>query len=118
MVEDHCHYGLEFVVRDELSRQTTCLPCCFTSTYEDDESMSLHVRSFEHICRIMVFIYVFCLQFCCVWWISPHCRSCLLSSPTQDDDERILCYIFVLRYVSSFEDSHFFAVKLLSFFQI
>lgn len=54
LVQDHCYYGLQYIVRDELGRYNICTCCHFVCTFEDDELISTHVRSIEHLTRIMV----------------------------------------------------------------
>uniref|UniRef100_A0A915DEB3 C2H2-type domain-containing protein n=1 Tax=Ditylenchus dipsaci TaxID=166011 RepID=A0A915DEB3_9BILA len=52
-IQDHCYFGLQYIVRDELNRQTTCLCCYLVCSYEDDDVMCLHVRSYDHITRVI-----------------------------------------------------------------
>lgn len=58
-VQDHCHYGLQYVVRDELSRQSLCTCCYFACSYDEDDIMGMHVRTYEHISRVLVNILFF-----------------------------------------------------------
>lgn len=56
-VQDRCHYGVKYVVRDELSRQSICTSCSFVCNYDDDDLMGLHLRTYEHISRVLVILF-------------------------------------------------------------
>ncbi|KAI3415966.1 hypothetical protein GPALN_005525 [Globodera pallida] len=52
-IQNHCEFGLEFIIRDVLSSKLYCT-CCFVQCDDSDtQTFSKHARSLQHITRAM-----------------------------------------------------------------
>lgn len=54
--QDHCEYGLQFIIKNKLTKKLFCT-CCFVECEDSDAQIfSFHARSLQHITRALVFI--------------------------------------------------------------
>lgn len=53
-IQNHCYYGLQYIVRDDLNRVNICTFCHYICAFDDDDLISIHVRSIDHLTRLMV----------------------------------------------------------------